>query len=669
MTMKKVLFITALMVVSVSFELPAQEVVDKVDTLPAAYKIDRRTVVRKTGEMVAGLKEIRGVVAPLGEGDPIKWAQQMPGVTTGADGGSAMYVRGSNAGANLCTVDGIPIYGFSHILGLTTVLPSDVIDEVSLVRSGFTGSETNFTASHLRIKTKTSVEQKIKTTVNINNFLAGAGMEAKLGNKMYFIVNGRVSPLAYEFDAMKSLTRQFSAFKTFDAKVWDVFAKTGYVFNTKNALSATFLYSRDSYVFNMTGSKNNMGWSNMAGSLAFSNTAGKVYTDVDLAYTSFSTLQNMVPISSDFTKKTLNLNSGLQELSLSTDMHYVAARHFDFVWGAKARVAWFKSGSFSEVGTTPILLGSAYFQGNYNWSRYLELKAVVRGNFYRHFSSSYNSFEPEYGAGIKFNITPELNIEFNQDHLVQFYHTLEGLPVGWSLDMIVPSLEFIAPEKVDQSSLTLTFKNSHHVASAGAFYKHMQNLVYNKHAQNLFGEIADDWEVGLDTGKGRSYGAEFLYEYTNHDFYARASYTWSKTNRYGFMSINDGAPFHAKFDRTHVLNATFQWKGINLTFIYQSGNWENAAAQEYMVHTKDGLKTAQFFAGVNNYKMPDIIRLDVGYSMSFRTSRVEHDINLGICNVLNRFNPFMMYYDTYSSGWKMVAMLPILPSLSYRLSF
>ena len=56
MTMKKVLFITALMVVSVSFELPAQEVVDKVDTLPAAYKIDRRTVVRKTGEMVTGLK-------------------------------------------------------------------------------------------------------------------------------------------------------------------------------------------------------------------------------------------------------------------------------------------------------------------------------------------------------------------------------------------------------------------------------------------------------------------------------------------------------------------------------------------------------------------------------------------------------------------------------------
>lgn len=49
--------------------------------------------------------------------------------------------------------------------------------------------------------------------------------------------------------------------------------------------------------------------------------------------------------------------------------------------------------------------------------------------------------------------------------------------------------------------------------------------------------------------------------------------------------------------------------------------------------------------------------------------QVEHDINLGICNVLNRFNPFMMYYDTYSSGWKMVAMLPILPSLSYRLSF
>ncbi len=657
------------MAVFVSFELVAQDVFDKVDTLPAAFKVERRAVIRKTGELVAGLEEIRSVVAPLGEGDPIKWAQQMPGVTTGADGGSAMYVRGSNAGANLCTVDGIPIYGFSHILGLTTVLPSDVIGEVSLVRSGFTGSGNNFTASHLRIKTKASVEKNVKTNVSANNFLAGAGLEAKLGRKMYLIVNGRVSPLAYEFNEIQRLSKQFDTFRTFDAKVWDVFAKTGYVFDARNNVSATFLYSRDLYDFNMTGSKNSMGWSNIAGALAFSNTSGRVHTDMALTYTGFNTLQNMKPISSDYTKKSLNLNSGLQELAFSTDMHYVSENHLDFEWGAKARVAWFKSGSFSEIEATPVLLGSAYLQGNYNWSRYLELRAVVRGNFYRHFSSSYNSFEPEYSAGIKYNIVPELSLELSQDHLVQFYHTLEGLPVGWSLDMIVPSLDFIAPEKVDQSSFSLTYRNNHHLASVGAFYKHMQNLVYNKHAQNLFGELADDWEVGLDTGKGRSYGAEFLYEYSNQDFYARASYTWSKTNRYGFASINDGAPFHAKFDRTHVLNATFQWKGINLTFIYQSGNWENAAAQEYLVHTKDGLQTAQFFAGVNDYKMPDIFRLDVGYSLSFRTSRVEHNINLGICNVLNRFNPFMMYYDTYSNGWKMVAMLPILPSFSYKLSF
>ncbi len=35
----------------------------------------------------------------------------------------------------------------------------------------------------------------------------------------------------------------------------------------------------------------------------------------------------------------------------------------------------------------------------------------------------------------------------------------------------------------------------------------------------------------------------------------------------------------------------------------------------------------------------------------------------------NHFNPFMLYFDPASEGWKIIALLPILPNFSYRISF
>ncbi len=71
--------------------------------------------------------DLRRTASPLGEADPIKFIQTLPGVATGMEGSSAYYVRGGNDGNNLTTLDGIPIYGTGHLLGLTTSYPSEII--------------------------------------------------------------------------------------------------------------------------------------------------------------------------------------------------------------------------------------------------------------------------------------------------------------------------------------------------------------------------------------------------------------------------------------------------------------------------------------------------------------------------------------------------------------
>ena len=56
------------------------------DTLQAAIKTDSRRLEQGLGRLLTGQEGIRGVVSPMGEGDLIRWAQSLPGVTTGADG-------------------------------------------------------------------------------------------------------------------------------------------------------------------------------------------------------------------------------------------------------------------------------------------------------------------------------------------------------------------------------------------------------------------------------------------------------------------------------------------------------------------------------------------------------------------------------------------------------
>ena len=67
--------------------------------------------------------------------------------------------------------------------------------------------------------------------------------------------------------------------------------------------------------------------------------------------------------------------------------------------------------------------------------------------------------------------------------------------------------------------------------------------------------------------------------------------------------------------------------------------------------------------------MPALVRLDIGYQLRWRRGRTAQELNLGVFNVLNHYNPFTIYYDTKEEVWKQLALIPILPNLSYRISF
>lgn len=640
------------------------------DTLRAAVKTDTRSVMRTINKMESGADVLRGVVSPMGEGDPIRWSQGLPGVSTGADGSSAMYVHGSNMGNNLFSLDGVPVYGYSHILGLTTTVPSGVIENASLSKGGFEGRYGNFTAAHLNITTRDPATDRVHAEGTLNNFLAGANVEAPLGRDKSFIASARISPIGLEYKAFSSLLpARLAAFQDFRAGVGDVYGKFNWTIDRRSSLSASTLLSLDQYGFTTgEGSRDGLGWNNEIAILKYHRILDRTEMDTQAYVNRYGSMQRQEK-NYHGADNILSLNSRMLEAALSADFSPQQYSVWKLDYGFKTRYSRFAMGPAGAHTGKGVMLVSCYAQATRDIPEKLHLQAVMRGNYYWNLSDGMMNLRPDASLSFKWNLSRSLALEGSADYVHQFYHTLEGLPLGWSSDVIVPSGRTAPPEYALQGNLGFSLVLGRHTASLGGYYKRMGNLVYYKYAQSLFTDAFAGWERSVDIGFGNSFGGEFLYEYLGRDLYFRTAYTLSKTDRVGFATICDGGKFHARFDRRHILNMQGRWKGFSVAMTMQSGHWENGAPITYQIYLPGLESEAEYYEGVNNFHMPTVFRLDVGYERTFHTKRAKHTVNLGVCNVTNHFNPFMLYYDAQAEGWKMLALLPVMPNFSWRVTF
>ena len=64
----------------------------------------------------------------LGEVDVLKTIQLMPGVQSGTEGTSGIYVRGGGPDQNLFLIDGVPVYNINHLFGLFSLVGRWFVD-------------------------------------------------------------------------------------------------------------------------------------------------------------------------------------------------------------------------------------------------------------------------------------------------------------------------------------------------------------------------------------------------------------------------------------------------------------------------------------------------------------------------------------------------------------
>ena len=691
--MKNILHIFVLSLLF-TFNAYAQRTEEVRDTLSASIKEASRFVNSGINGYQVRIGDVHNLISPIGEADIIKYIQVLPGVSMGAEGSSAAYIRGGNMGGTRITLDGVPVYGNTHLLGFTQSVPLEIMEDAHVRISGFPADEGDFTDAYISMTTQNRIANHLSGTFSVSPaFISSLAKVPIIKNRLSVIGSARWSPTAMIWNGFK-LQDHISGVDLKDTKatVYDLFGKINWNISGKQRIFLSYFHSKDSYDYTWRQTQAEMSWQNSILNLKYHLDSQTGCLDAGLSWNRLYSQQGQTQsVQAD---NLLGMTNSLSEWSarfsasypligadvfriglLFTQSSYLPNAYFSLTDVRRPGIhtsSFSESSLYSRIGT----LSVQWEKGKNNL--YL-IRTSGRLNLYQTDQTHDLSFHPEYDLTGRLYFLPGFGLEVSIDKRKQFHHLLDGLPTGWSLDLIVPSDESFLPEESIQYSSSLFFEKGALSLSVNAYSKSMKNLVCYRNAINLFSPSLAGWKSDVDVGSGTSRGIEVLAECVHGENTLRIAYTLSKTDRQ-FPYINDGIAFPFQFDRTHILNVTGNgrlWHNDIFDFIlsglltYQSGSWETlpeGVFHPWMFELQEGTKI-EYYSGINNYRMPSYFRLDLGGTFSRTTKKCSQKLYLGVYNATNRHNPITLVYDIDEERWKQISLLPILPTIKYSISF
>ncbi len=612
----------------------------------------------ETSTVRLNTKDIKKMPNLFGEVDIIKAYQLTPGVQSGGEAKSSLYVRGGSPDQNLILLDGVPLYDVSHFGGFFSVFNADAINDVKLIKGGFPARYGSRISSVLDVRLKEGNYKKTTVQGTIGLLSSKVSIESPIiKDKMSFIISARA--------------KLFPIFKLFDAGLrynfYDLNAKINYRINKKNNLYFSFYRGNDKLTIKNNSEfskyKNTVSWGNNLLSFRWNHLfSSKLFSSISVYNTTYKNnkLFNLKQKKQDYTTTTNNtLRTSINDLSLKFDFNYLPNSTINFKFGGQSIYHTFipKSVKYKEKNdsiTAPItknysntfqaLESAVYLENLINFKK-IRFNIGGRFSFYNTQKTFYSAFEPR--LLINYLITKRLSIKTSFSRMKQYVHLLTFSGVGVPSDFWMPTTNNILPENSIQYTFGIykVFKKGNYELSIESYYKTLSNLITFKPGASLTDNF-ESWETNVEKGgDGINYGIELFLQKKTGKVTGWVSLAISDSKR-KFKNINDGEYFPFKYNR--LLSFSFVGiyqikKNISLssTWTYGSGYPVTLATEYYTINGSDVL----VFSKKNAYQMRDFHRLDVAVNFTKQKKRGERTFTFSVFNVYNRQNPYYYYYD------------------------
>lgn len=653
-----------------------------------------------------------------GENDVIFNARILPGVQSGNEGQSGLFVRGGTPDQNLILLDGMALYETSHVAGISSIFMEESIKEASFMRNGFPARFGGRLSSVLDVRLKEGDKNKHHTHLSAGLAGARAHFNGPLAlGKTTYSVTARTSWVNLYIN---KLLRRFTRYDNINVSFHDALAKVTHRFSPTHSLSATVYSGADRLQLVKTSDiktpdfnldvfdRNSLNWGTTLATLNWNFMMNdKINFKVQSGILDFksgtrsSYVFNTI-FSDSETKQELDLisQSRIADRNIRADMEYYINDRHVFRMGVNALGQNFNP---SVRQSTVILDGGRediiepdsvitaqhyqfYVEDNFKINMSLFLYGGLHVGIFNTSGQSYSSIQPRFKALWTSHKKHMFSLAYGR--MEQYLHLLTNPGLGMPSDIWVPATRDVRPQSSHQWSGSYTFyPNDRLYIHVGAYTKRMFNVLeftyplelfhflFTEDGVNTHYNTAKDWERNILTGNSNSRGLEFLL----HRVYGRmkgwVSLTWSQTLR-NFPDLNDGVTFPATHDKTWDVHTglTYSWTqrfSTGMNFVYNTGNTFTLATEEFL--TPFGV-TALRAEGRNNYRLPPFHQMSINASYTRNTEKMETQFSLNIYNVYNRLNAYFIYIyqnpePPRNKYLRKVSILPFTPSLSFQVKF
>lgn len=657
------------------------------------------------------LEQIKTLPAIGGENDIMKALQLMPGVQSGSEGNSGLYVRGGSPDQNLIIVDDVPLYNVNHIGGFVSVFNTDALRSVKLIKGGAPARYGGRLSSVLDIRMKEGNNQQYIVQGGIGLVSTRLSVEGPIGNNTSFILSGR----RFLLDLFtRPISRLSFEGVTLGYYFYDTNLKLNHTFSEKDKLFFSF-YQGDDKILVKVKNKNddnlqdkfsgNIKWGNLLGAIRWNHVFNsKLFCNTSTTYTRYRYIaDNTLLDYSEDRKIYTAFGSSLYDATAKFDLDYYPHNDIVIRSGAGYTYHEFLPGkrNFLNRESGKITLDTTYGTKLYANEVFMYVESQIQllkclstnvGLRYAGYivkQKKYLSPEPRFSANYMLNDSASIKFSFSKTN--QFVHQLSFSGVGMPTDLWVPSTEDVPPSSAYQVAIGFAQTYSSKMElEIEAYYKNMSNLIDYKEGATFYNTSSKWQRIVEKRGKGEAYGIEFFLRKKIGRSTGWVAYTLSKSTRQ-FDNINFGKPFAYRYDRRHDLSLVYSYKintniDLSATWVFGTGNPITLAIAKYntagdlfpneqAIFGIDYNQTAYVYNGKNNYRMSAFHKLDIGINFRKEKKWGERIWSFSIYNVYSRQNPLFYYYDT--SGREndttlrlyQQSLFPIMPSVSYNFVF
>lgn len=657
------------------------------------------------GLITIPINRIKNVPA-LGETDLLKSIQSQPGIKGGVEGSSGIFVRGGSMGENLFMLDDVPMYNVSHLYGFLSVFNSSVIKDVKLLKGCFPARYGGRASSVLDVRSRDGNNKSLTGEISLGFISSNFSLEGPVINdKTTFLITARRSYFELYSGTLKKLGLLDNDFPGY--YFYDLNARVTHTFSQEDKIYLSIYKGRDhildknesttygTYEILTENLNQTSGWGNIVSSLRWNHTFGSsLFANTTLAYSKynyftmskFHSVQKDTVLNQSINKDfNANYSSSIADLIIKTDFDCSISNDQKLIFGAGSTFHVFSPGDNSYSINDEELKKKSdtsysnqiihandlylYLEDEIRLSQKLRMNLGSRFTGFISGSKAYFNLEPR--MSVNYSFLPQLVFKIGYSRMVQYIHLLSTSGLTMPTDIWVPALNGLKPLKSDQINFGFSYERNETVLFSVEIYrKWLKNTTDLKNGASLLTD-SSPWYEKTTQGFGNAKGIEISIEKQQGKLTGIINYTLSTSDR-KYSALNNGNSFPFRYQRLNDFNISFNYQiskrwDISGIWTYGTGYPVTIPVEQYtpalaMVHN-----LVYFYPSINNYKLPDYHRLDLGLHYKTHGKLGETSLSFDIFNAYNRKNVINMY--SVGPYFKYAYLLPLIPSVTYTIKF